>query len=323
MKTNRVKIFFLCLFGTLVLAACNNKPVEAVKFHRLDQVLFTTPVEQLQLRLQQSQGEFATDLLTLYPDDPHYIELLQGFVSDPIMREIYRLTDSCFGSMEELGKTLGAAMARATELDPTIRYDHFYTYITGQFDYTQRVIANSHELLISLDQYVLPFTQQYQYFGLPLFLVQQSRPQFLPIDCMNAIASERVSLPESMTLLDYMVAEGKAIYFTHLTLPEAHDSLLLRYTADQLRWMEENEEHVWAYFLHNKVLYETDFNRFHNLIDDAPKTNAFRDSSPRTTDYIGYRIVSQYMKKSGVSLQELFSDTDAQKILQQSNYRPK
>ena len=63
--------------------------------------------------------------------------------------------------------------------------------------------------------------------------------------------------------------------------------------------------------------------RFHNLIDDAPKTNAFRDSSPRTTDYIGWQIVSRYMKNSGISMQQLLEEADAQKILSQSNYRPK
>ncbi len=63
--------------------------------------------------------------------------------------------------------------------------------------------------------------------------------------------------------------------------------------------------------------------RLHNLIDDAPTTNAFRDSSPRTTDYIGWQIVSRYMKNSGISMQQLLEEADAQKILSQSNYRPK
>ena len=31
----------------------------------------------------------------------------------------------------------------------------------------------------------------------------------------------------------------------------------------------------------------------------------------------------KYMKKTGISVQQLFEETDAQKILSQSNYRPK
>ena len=203
--------------------------------------------------------------------------------------------------------------------------DKIYTFVSGMFDYNMRVGCNSHELVISLDQYVLPYTKKYNYFNSPLFLVNQSRPEYLLTDCMTAIARQHIAIPQDreMSLLDYMVSEGKAIYFAQQTLGKVADSLLMRYTAEQMDWMQKNEEHVWSYFLQSKLLYETDYMRFHNFIDDAPKTNAFRDSSPRTTDYIGWHIVSQYVERTGVSLQELFEETDAQKILSQSNYRPK
>ena len=129
-------------------------------------------------------------------------------------------------------------------------------------------------------------------------------------------------------LLDYMVAEGKALYLASLCLPKTHDSVLLRYSSEQYDWMERNEEHVWTFFLQNKMLFETDYMRFHNFIDEAPQTNAFRAkegygaSAPRTTEYIGLQMVRQYMKKSGATVQELFDETDAQKILNESGYRP-
>ena len=61
----------------------------------------------------------------------------------------------------------------------------------------------------------------------------------------------------------------------------------------------------------------------HNFIDEAPKTNAFRNSAPRTTDYLGLQIVRAYMKRSGASLDELFANTDSQAILQKSGFKPK
>ena len=72
-----------------------------------------------------------------------------------------------------------------------------------------------------------------------------------------------------------------------------------------------------------KLLYETDYSQFHNLIDDAPKTNAFGEgSAPRTVAYIGWQIVSRYAKKTKTPMDKLFEQTDAKKILQQSSYRP-
>ena len=319
--------------GMAMLAGCHHQtPAEAVRLHRFDRVLFETAPEQLPAKLREVRDEYATDLLALHTEDAEFMQMLAGFVSDPTMRDIYGLVDSVLGDMQPQAEQLGDALKRAAELCPTMRYDKVYTYVSGMFDYNMRVGCNSHELIISVDQYVLPYTERYGYFGCPMFLVQQSRPEYMVADCMTAIARERIAIPHEdgrtsgqtpvMTLLDYMLAEGKAIYFAQKVLPGTPDSILLRYTADQTEWMKANEEHVWSYLLQNKLLYETDYMRFHNLIDDAPKTNAFRDSSPRTTDYIGWRIVSQYVKNSGCTIQELFDETDSQKILNQSNYRP-
>jgi hypothetical protein len=282
-------------------------------------------MEQLQGKLQSVSGEYSTELLNIQPNNPDFMQMLSGFVQDPTMREVYRLVDSVFGDMQEESEELGKALKRAQELSPTLRYDKVYTFVSGMFDYDMRVGCNSHELVISLDQYILPYTEKFNYFNSPLFLVQQSRRQYLVTDCMEAIGRQHIAIPQDkeMSLLDYMVAEGKAIYFAEQTLPGTPDSILMRYSKPQMEWMQKNETNVWSYLLQKKVLYDNDYMRFHNLIDDAPKTNAFRDSSPRTPYYIGWKIVSRYVENTGVSMDELFEETDAQKILSKSNYRPK
>ena len=314
----------LFLLATILSTSCKQTPVEAVTIHRFDKVLFDTPVDQLPAKLSQVSHEYSTDLLNLQPNNPEFMAMLQGFVQDPTMRTIYGTVDSLFGDMQPEAKALALALSRAENICPTLRYDKVYTYLSGSFNYDMRVGCNSHEIIISLDQYILPYTERFNYFNSPLYLVQQSRRQYLLTDCMTAIARQHIAIPQDreMTLLDYMVSEGKAIYFAQQTLPDAPDSILMRYTSQQMDWMKQNEEHVWAYFMQSKLLFETDYMRFHNFIDDAPKTNAFRDSSPRTTDYIGWQIVSKYMKKTGLSITQLFEETDAQKILSQSNYRP-
>ena len=310
--------------SVVMTVGCRHSKSESVQLHRFEQVIFETPVEQLQNKLKSVYAEYGTELLNLHPDDEGFMQMLEGFVSDPTMRDVYHLVDSVFGDMRPQSEQLGNALQRAEQLCPMLRYDKVYTYISGMFDYNMRVGCNSHEFIISLDQYILPYTERYGYFGCPMFLVQQSRPEYMVADCMTAIAREHIAIPQDkeMSLLDYMVAEGKAIYFAQQVLPDAPDSILMRYTTEQTEWMKANEEHVWSYFLQNRLLYETDYMRFHNLIDDAPKTNAFRDSSPRTTDYLGWKIVSQYMQRSGSTMQQLFDETDSQKILNQSNYRP-
>ena len=309
----------------VLVSACHYTSDEAVQLHRFERVLFDTPMEQLQGKLQSVSGEYSTELLNIQPNNPDFMQMLSGFVQDPTMREVYRLVDSVFGDMQEESEELGKALKRAQELSPTLRYDKVYTFVSGMFDYDMRVGCNSHELVISLDQYILPYTEKFNYFNSPLFLVQQSRRQYLVTDCMEAIGRQHIAIPQDkeMSLLDYMVAEGKAIFFAEQTLPGTPDSILMRYSKPQMEWMQKNETNVWSYLLQKKVLYDNDYMRFHNLIDDAPKTNAFRDSSPRTPYYIGWKIVSRYVENTGVSMDELFEETDAQKILSKSNYRPK
>lgn len=316
----------MAIAGMFLMPACHhNTATEAVQLHRFEKLLFATPVEQLQSTLIASGNEFNTDLLNIQPQNPEFMQMLAGFTQDPTMQDIYRIVDSLFGNLDEVAQSLGSALAAAQQLCPTLRYDKVYTYISGMFDYDMRVGCNSHELIISLDQYALPYTQRYNYFNSPLFIVSQSNPNYMVSDCMQAIARQHIAIPQDheMNMLDYMIAEGKAIYFAQLTLPGTHDSILMRYTKGQLSWMEKNEKNVWTYLLQNKVLYDNDYMRFHNFIDDAPKTNAFNESSPRTPYYIGWKIVSQYAANSGISMLELFEETDSQKILSQSNYRPK
>ena len=140
---------------------------------------------------------------------------------------------------------------------------------------------------------------------------------------MAAIARSRIAMPEGeMTLLDYIVMEGKVQYFLAETMPWTADTLRLRYSGEQLNWMEHSEKNVWGYFIQNDLLYEKDMSKIHNLIDEAPKTNAFRNSAPRTTDYIGLQIVKAYMKRSRATIDELFADNNSQAILTKSNYKP-
>ena len=119
-----------------------------------------------------------------------------------------------------------------------------------------------------------------------------------------------------------MISEGKVLYFLDKVLPDVDDNIKIRYSKEQMKWAEENEGNIWTYFIQNNLLYEKDLNRFHNFVDEAPKTNAFKDSAPRTTEFIGWQIVRKYMENNNCSMKELFANTDSQSILQASKYKP-
>lgn len=312
----------LCLAaGIIVLASCTQRKASPVTLHRFEQFLF----EENNSEPTMHRTDFDSPLLNYYPEDANYRAMLHDFTTDPVVRDIYRTTDSLYHDLGWLEQQLAQALQRAGKLCPSISYDRFYTLLTADFtNYQNRVFCNDHELAISIDRYAVGAMPQYQYFGLPSYLLRLSTRDHILPDCMAAIARAHILLPEGeMTLLDYAIAEGKTLYFLEQTLPRTPDTLRLRYSKEQYDWMQKNTENVWSWLIQNKMLYSTDLATLRNLTDDAPKTNAFGEgSAPRSAGYIGLQIVRAYMKKTHTSMEDLFEDTDSQKILTQSAWRP-
>lgn len=315
----------LCIVvAALLLSGCHR--TEEVRFHRFEHLLFDTPADQLPAQLKAHADEFNSELIVLYPDEPEFIEMTHEFVSDPVMRDIYRITDSLYHDLSDIERQLGRALGRAYKLCPKMHHvERFYTMVTGDFDnYGFRVFSNCGDLCVCLDQYALGAMEKYQYFGMPTYLVRTfSRNNIVP-DCMCALAGLYSASPDGdLTLLDHAIADGKKLYFIEKTMPGIADTVLLRYTADQLKWMEANVKNVWGWMIQNKALYSTDIHTYQNLLGEAPHTNAFgNESAPRTAAYIGWQIVRAYMKRSHCTMQQLFDETDSQKILTASAWRP-
>ena len=317
---NKIIAYIIAFAAVLMLGSCSSGG-DKVRFHRFERMLFETPMESLQETLDDSLQTYSTPLLNVAPHNQQYMQALGAFVSDPVVRRIYSVTDSLYRDLGWLEEELGAALRRSEKICPELRYDGFYTLITADFDdYRNRVFCTDHELALSIDRYAVGCLPG----AVPAYIERMSRPEYMAADCMEAIARANTVLPDGdLTLLDYAIAEGKAIYYAQLTLPHAHDTILLRYTADQLDWMKANIEQVWGWLIQNKLLYTTDMSQLRNIIDEAPHTNAFGSSSaPRTTSYIGLQIVSRYMKKSGATMQELFENNDSREILNISGWRP-
>jgi len=325
-----IKQLILCSLLFTVFNACNHsekkKSDDSIVFLHYEQVLFDSNPDVLPEKLSEFGKQFSSPLLNIFPDDPAFMEQLHGFTSDSIVRAIYNITNSRYNNLSWLEKEVDKALKAAKKLDNEIDFTQFATFVSGYFDYKQRILTDrdSKSLLVSIDQYALPQMEEFSYFGLPLFIVELSDSAYLASDIMAEIARQYIASPNetNTTMLDLMIAEGKVLYFLDQVMPDKKDFLKIRYTPEQMQWAKDNENNIWTYFIQNDLLYEKDFARYHNFIDDAPKTNAFKDSAPRTTDYIGWQIVRQYMKNNKCTLKELFDNTDSQAILQASKYRP-
>lgn len=326
---NNNKTIVLAFFALALAFFCScghNGDAKDVEIIRFEKVLFDTPQEKLPQELQIFATQYASPLLPVYPNDATYMMQLGQFVGDPTVRDIYDITMSQYPDLHWLEKELGTALGKAAELDEEINIDHFATYVSGLSDYEQRIAVDreSGSIRISIDHYAVKGMEKYSYFGLPVYIVERCDSTHLASDIMAAIARQYVAMPDEkdVTMLDIMISEGKVLYFLDQVMPKKAEAVKIRYSEEQLEWMRKNESNVWAYFIQNNLLYEKDFSRYHNFVDEAPKTNAFKDSAPRTTHYIGWQIVRQYMEQTKCSMKELFENTNSQSILQISKYKP-
>ena len=150
-------------------------------------------------------------------------------------------------------------------------------------------------------------------------------PQNVPIDyVLGWMMTEFPRNAEKKDLLNEMVYNGKLLYLLDALMPDKADTLKIAYSGKQLSWCKQNEFNMWAYFVQKKTLYETNPAEIIKFTGEGPFTAAFNKESPsRVGNYIGWMIVRNYMKRQPkTTLEDLMAQKDAQKLLNQSHYKP-
>ena len=252
-------------------------------------------------------------------------EQLFEYITDPKIRELYLDTKEVWPDVESLEEELTHAFQYYRFHFANQPLPRVYTYISG-LDYQYPVKDYKNNIVIGLDMYLGKDYELYPQVGVPSYQTFGMQPAYVSKDVMKLLGERRLEelsvLPENF--LDYMVHEGKILYFLDCMLPRHHDTMKITFSGDQLSWLENNMGRVWAYFLENEMLYSSDRQIIIKFLGDAPFTAPFsRNAPPRTAAYIGWQIVRRYMEKHPeIGLADLLRERDSQKILNQSGFRP-
>jgi hypothetical protein len=109
-----------------------------------------------------------------------------------------------------------------------------------------------------------------------------------------------------------------------MMLPGTEDSLKTGYSASQLQWCIDNESDIWKLFLEENLLFSSDRLAYSKYLDEAPFTTGLaNDSAPRIAIWTGWQIIKKYMDENpDITLEQLMNETDYQKILKLSKYKP-
>ncbi len=355
-RTDRGRLWRLipCIIVlALMLPSCRPRPhyqadisgiaLETVGISRFEKILFEINPTNLREEIAPYLEEFHF-FLGDGIDDPMGQQQLIAYMSDPLLIELYHDTMEAFPSLDKLQEDFTRAFKYYLAHFPDQEPPRLYSYISG-LSYELPIKHADGHMAIGLDNYLGRDYPYYAYLQIPRYQQNRMEADYLLVDAMMLLAEKHMSTgqtgagqtgagqtgagqtgaghPEPETLLDFMIYEGKLLYFVDCMLPELHDSLKIGYTGSQLAWMQANRGQVWSYYLDNELLFDSNRQMIRNFVGEAPFTSVFgRGSAPRTGVYTGWQIVRDYMRRHPeVTLAELMHQSDARQILHQSRYR--
>ncbi len=321
----------LCL---LILAGCgggkhrlevnvSDVALADVKIHRYDIDLFNVNRGQLQQGLEALRPAYRFFLETDL-SDPGKLSEMQSYLDSPRNAGFFAAVDSQYNRVQGIEKDLTLAMKHYLYYYPGAKVPRVYAYISGG-EYNYPVQFADSVLLIGFDNYLGKDFKPYVSDGLPAYRINRMTADHVVPDCMKVLG--RINYPQQFpgnNLLEQMVEAGKYLLFVDAMMPDAANNLKIGYSAKQHDWIVKNEAHVWAAIIENRMLFTTDGKLIRTFMADGPFTAEFsKDAPSRLGEWFGWQIVKNYYEKqSGVTLQELMNEKDAQKILSGSGYKP-
>jgi hypothetical protein len=329
----------LLLLTALFLQGCSNNPllvdvsnvkINEVKFLRFEQDLFAInkgDFEKNKVAMLNKYGDFFTGFVAqlIHPEginDSLFEQKITEFVTDINMNELYNVSKLQYAEMSTYENKLTDAMKYYKYYFPNAAVPRFVTMVSGL---NYNVAPADSTIGVSIEMYLGSKNKFYDMAEIPIYLRQKMNSYNLISDLIKGMAMDKFPNNNAQsTLLTEMVYNGKILYFIDAITPQENDTCKIAYTAKEWTWAERHEADVWGFMLKNKLLFTTSNNDIAKYINDAPFTSGMVKESPgRIGCWIGWRIVKKYMQlHPEIKLEQLMNDADAQKILNQSNYKP-
>ena len=264
------------------------------------------------------------DILGIPSADTAYLEQqLPLFLHDTLygFEQTNAKEAELFADISGIQQALNQAFTRIHALYPEWQIPTLYLFISG----FQAPIYMEDELIgIGADMYLGSDWPYYNYVVYE-YQKQTMRPECIPVDVVSAYLFRNIPFTSTQNrLLEQMIYRGKIMYLTAQIFDQLPDYEVMGWTKEQWNWCVANEQAVWHYMMDQRDLFKNEHLTISNYLNDAPFTSEVSQDSPgRLGIWMGWRIVESYMEHNEeVTLQDLMSEPDAQKILEESYYRP-
>ncbi len=331
---------YIYILLALVLCGCGSKyqyipkdiealKVEIVRFDSAQLAVRTDSVKQDIEKLYADYEEFmpmyVEGILRIPTEDTAYLcEMYAQFLTDTVMgfAQTNALAKEKFANVDSLQEALNTGFSRLHYLFPDWEIPaKVYLFVSG---FNSSVMYYENVMGVGVDMYL---GSDYPYYNQVVYNYQKQtmRKACIAGDLLSMYLAYNIAYNSKYNrLLEHMIFRGKQMFLLGELLPDEPAWEIIGYSKEQWDWCETYEQAIWNSIMEKRDLFKTESIVLNSYMNEGPFTAEISQESPgRLGVWVGWQIVDSYMRNNEqVSIQELISEGDAQKILEQSFYKP-
>lgn len=250
-------------------------------------------------------------------------KVLNSLLTFKDYRHLFDTVQQVFPNTDAEDAAIKAAFKNMKFYDSTFRMPtSVYYYVS--YLHLSAFTKSDTVLGIGLDMFLGQDFSPYESVGIPNYATVRFTKENIPVWACKVVYENRFPFdPESKDLLALMIEKGKEIYFLKKCLPDVPEKLLFGFTEDQMSWCRENEVAIYNFFIQQKLFYQTRLQEIMRYVLDGPNTPGFPPEAPGNLGtYIGWKIIENYAKNHGGSMEDVLNSKNPQQILQEAAYKP-
>jgi hypothetical protein len=245
-------------------------------------------------------------------EDTFTLDALNDFIQDAFIQRLHQEMQKEFPDVNRETIDLKSALSYLNHYFPEAMLPKHVIFYNSLF--TNSVVSSENTIGVGLERYLgegSPSIQELPEEPFYPYIKKRMDRQFLVRDMVMSWIGSNVlpDIQDEKELADVMIQWGKHFYVLEACLPNLNKSTVLRYLPDEYDWPIKNEKEFWNHLVAQNSLFKRDFKMALNIFSDGPFTSGLpieEQAPPRLGQFLGWRIVKNYMNKNKeVSLAKL------------------